>query len=148
MSRSVDLFGSEPGVGGTEQEIIFQRILAFGIDSVITVTLGAVITALLAAFFDTSMSAFTALAVLVYFGYFIGFEAWTGQTPGKQAMGIIVVRPDGTTISPTQSAIRNLLRVVDGLGIYLVGLVVMLITRKRQRIGDIASDTVVLEARR
>ena len=41
---------------------------------------------------------------------------------------------------------RTLLRVVDGVGFYLVGLVSMLATgERRQRLGDLAAGTVVVD---
>jgi hypothetical protein len=42
-------------------------------------------------------------------------------------------------------AIRNLLRVVDGLGFYLVGAVVADCSRIHRRLGDICAGTVVIE---
>ena len=39
---------------------------------------------------------------------------------------------------------RTVLRLVDGLGVYLVGLIAMLATgERRQRLGDLAAGTIV-----
>ena len=44
-------------------------------------------------------------------------------------------------------AVRTVLRVIDGLFMYLVGLVVMLVTgQRRQRLGDMAAGTMVVDA--
>ena len=73
-------------------------------------------------------------------------EVWRrGETPGKTAMGIAVVRFDGTAVGWSQSIVRNLVRVADFLPLfYLVGLVSMLLGDRFQRLGDLAAGTVVV----
>ncbi|NIP28476.1 MAG: hypothetical protein GWN55_17040 [Phycisphaerae bacterium] len=85
------------------------------------------------------------VAFLIYWGYFVLFEMWTnGQSPGKKYMKIRVVMLEGGGISLNSIAIRNLLRVVDGLGMYAVAGIVMFVTHKVQRLGDLAAGTVVI----
>src|SRR5205085_10157182 len=43
------------------------------------------------------------------------------------------------------SAIRNLLRVVDGLGFYLLGALIASCSKFRRRLGDICAGTYVVE---
>src|SRR5262249_45184649 len=58
---------------------------------------------------------------VVQWGYFILFEwLWQGQTPGKRLLGLRVIRWQGTSVSFTQSVIRNVLRVADGLPLPVV----------------------------
>jgi uncharacterized RDD family membrane protein YckC len=92
-----------------------------------------------------------ALAILilmlfvVYWGYFVFFELWTnGQSPGKKRMSIRVVMEGGGAITFTNVAVRNLLRVVDGMAFYAVAGVCMFFSGKVQRLGDIAAGTVVV----
>jgi len=86
-----------------------------------------------------------AAAFVVYWGYFVFFELWTnGQTPGKKSLKIRVVRQDGGPITFIDVAIRNLLRVVDSLGLYGVAGVVMFFSKKSQRLGGLAAGTVVV----
>lgn len=91
-----------------------------------------------------------ALAVLVLgiimSGYFILFEYfWSGSTPGKRSMNVRVVRKDGRPITLFDSAVRNILRVVDILFmVYPIGLVVMFIDSKNRRLGDLAAGTLVI----
>ncbi len=40
------------------------------------------------------------LSVLVAVAYFIVFWIWRGQTPGKMVMGIKIIRPDSSKITP------------------------------------------------
>jgi len=87
-----------------------------------------------------SALAFAAI-VLVYF--FVG-EAAAGRTPGKQLVGLRVVRTDGTPAGPGPILVRTLLRIVDFPVLYLVGFVVMLVTGRQQRLGDLAAQTHVV----
>jgi len=81
----------------------------------------------------------------IYWGYFVFFEMiMNGQTPGKRRMKIRVVKEGGGPITFSDVAIRNLLRPVDGFAIYGVAGVVMFITGKMQRLGDMAAGTVVV----
>ena len=82
------------------------------------------------------------------FGYYGVLEAMTGQTLGKRALGIRVVGEDrASTPGAGKIAIRTLLRLIDGILFYLVGLIVLLLTgRRRQRLGDLAAGTFVVRA--
>lgn len=98
----------------------------------------------------TVNSFIVALASLISFaffwGYYIFFEMrWNGSSPGKQQVGIRVIRSDGTPITLAESVIRNLVRLVDFLpGAYGLGLVTMFIDGKARRLGDLAANTLVV----
>ena len=89
------------------------------------------------------------LAFAIYSGYFAAFEAiWTGQTPGKRLVGLRVIDVSGRPLSVYAAIIRNLLRIVDQLpGGYALGILSILVTRRQQRIGDLAAGTVVVHER-
>ncbi len=78
--------------------------------------------------------------------YPVFFEvAMQGQTPGKRAFGIAVVRCDGGPVDWTAAMVRNLLRSVDFLPVfYGVAFTTMLLTSRLQRLGDLAADTMVV----
>ena len=81
----------------------------------------------------------------IYWGYFVLFEMRTnGQSPGKKYMKIRVVQIEGGGISFSSIAIRNLLRIVDGIGGYAVAGISMFVTKKVQRLGDLAAGIVVI----
>jgi uncharacterized RDD family membrane protein YckC len=86
---------------------------------------------------------------LLFFAYDIVFElAWDGQTPGKRALGIRVVRSGGRRTNFLSSTIRNVLRVIDILPTnYLVGSVSIWVTKTNQRLGDLAGGTYVVRMR-
>jgi uncharacterized RDD family membrane protein YckC len=87
-------------------------------------------------------------------GYFLLFEwLWHGQTPGKRAVGIRVIQWRGTGLNFTQAAVRNVLRVADGLPLLVVNLVPLLYgvgflvaacNREQRRLGDLAAGTLVV----
>jgi uncharacterized RDD family membrane protein YckC len=79
--------------------------------------------------------------------YFFAFEALTGRTLGKMLLGLKVVREDGTRAGPGAIAARTLFRLVDGLPIfYLVGFIVVVSLKSRQRVGDLVAKTLVVRA--
>ena len=81
--------------------------------------------------------------------YYFALESGDGQTLGKKVMNLRVVRADGGKTGMREIALRTVLRVVDGIALYLVGLVVMLVTgERRQRLGDLAAGTIVVDASR
>jgi len=86
---------------------------------------------------------------LVFEGYFVAFEAlWNGQTPGKRAVGLRVVREGGFPLDFRGAVIRNLLRIVDFLPSgYLVGVCMILFHAESRRVGDIAAGTLVIRER-
>jgi uncharacterized RDD family membrane protein YckC len=96
--------------------------------------------------------ALTSLALLtfaLFFGYFIIFElAWNGQTPGKRALGIRVVRDAGFPVDAGAAVIRNVVRVVEfGFGIYVLSALVTLLSPENKRPGDFAAGTIVVRDR-
>jgi uncharacterized RDD family membrane protein YckC len=103
------------------------------------------------------------LAVIAFLAdWFYGgvFEAvWNGQTPGKRMCRMRVVSVDGSPITGMQAVLRNFLRFADLMPIAMfsldgqsgfqlptlqVGLLVMAITNRYQRLGDLAAGTMVV----
>lgn len=89
------------------------------------------------------------LNVAIWIGYFTLFEALLGATPGKLAVGIRVVRSDGSKLDAGSALLRNVLRVVDAIPFvipYLVAAVAVWNSPTRQRVGDRFARTVVIQA--
>jgi uncharacterized RDD family membrane protein YckC len=79
--------------------------------------------------------------------YYFACESGSGQTLGKRVMKIRVVGADGGPASMREIGLRTVLRVIDGLFFYLVGLIVMLATGERRgRLGDLVGRTMIVEA--
>jgi uncharacterized RDD family membrane protein YckC len=77
--------------------------------------------------------------------YFVVLEGIWGATVGKGVMGIRVVRPDQSTPGFRRSAIRNLLRLVDGLPVLgILGAYLIATSRERTRLGDRFANTRVV----
>ncbi len=85
------------------------------------------------------------ILVLAFAYYFVTEMVWA-QTLGKRALGIRVVRVDGSKAGAGPIAVRTLLRAIDGFpAFYIVGLIAIFATgSKRQRIGDLAAKTRVV----
>ncbi len=96
------------------------------------------------------LSGWPAAAVIATVGvallvYFVLAEAALGATLGKAVAGIRVQTPAGQRIGLRAALVRNLMRIVDGIGIYLVGGVAVLATRRHQRLGDLAAGSLVVQ---
>ncbi len=91
---------------------------------------------------------FTLLSWLVWLIYFSFFEGTSGQTLGKQAVGIKVV--DETTMKPPpleQALLRNILRIIDWLPFfYIIGFILVETQPNKKRLGNMVARTVVVRA--
>jgi uncharacterized RDD family membrane protein YckC len=86
---------------------------------------------------------------LIYFivvlAYYFVMEAATGKTLGKMIMGLRVQALDGA-YTPMKAFLRNLLRVIDGLPfLYLLGLLLVVLSKRKQRLGDMAAGTIIVK---
>ena len=79
--------------------------------------------------------------------YYIGMEARFGGTLGKLARGLRVVRVDGRPMTWRTAATRTVWRLADGFPYilpYLSGALHVLLTARKQRMGDRAAGTIVV----
>jgi len=140
---------------------VINRIVAIIIDSVIlwvvmfvislplgmgTMMMGSVMNPMAAAQLAGASMIVSILGILIGLGYFVYFEGTTGQTIGKKIVNIKVVREDGKPMDYMTALVRTVLRVIDGIGFYIVGLIVLLASKDKQRIGDMAAKTLVVKA--
>ncbi|MCF7956231.1 MAG: RDD family protein [Phycisphaerae bacterium] len=85
-------------------------------------------------------------SVTITLGYFITLDALSGQTIGKKVMGLQVVTTDGQPINFAISFGRTLLGILDFLpNLFIAGFITMLVSKKNQRLGDMAVGTVVIK---
>ena len=82
--------------------------------------------------------------LVLAFGYYVVAEAALGGTPGKLAVGLRVVDEDGDFIGWGRAFVRNLIRPIDFLVLYLTAAVSVWTSRRRQRLGDRLAGTFVI----
>ena len=137
---------------------IGSRFLALAIDTVIQVVAGLVIGLILIIvgfkgylhrWRLTSlwvMAGVIAFVFVLYFGYFALFEIfWDGQTPGKRAIGIRVIKETGRPLAVVESIGRNLMRIIDQMpGFYAVGVVAAMCNSQSKRLGDFVAGSLVI----
>jgi uncharacterized RDD family membrane protein YckC len=85
------------------------------------------------------------LTVLAVSAYYICLEWWFGATLGKVVAGVRITGVDGGRIDLRRSLIRNAMRLIDGIGVYLVAAVAALVSKRQQRLGDMLAQTVVVK---
>jgi len=73
--------------------------------------------------------------------------AMNGQSLGKKAIGIKVIGEDGGRAFLYQYLIRWLIRPFDFFFFGLVALLTVVLTKKNQRLGDLAAGTLVIKTR-
>jgi uncharacterized RDD family membrane protein YckC len=95
---------------------------------------------------DFGIAFYSITTFAIYFGYDVAFEVLAnGRTPGKRWTGLRVLRDDGRPVDLLSSAIRNVVRLVDGLPLsYVPAMVSILVTKHNQRLGDLAASTIVV----
>jgi uncharacterized RDD family membrane protein YckC len=77
--------------------------------------------------------------------YFFLFEALRGQTIGKRSMALRVQSAAGGPPGLNAISARTVLRLIDGLAVYLVGALIAILTgSRRRRLGDWLGGTVVV----
>ncbi len=87
------------------------------------------------------------LASIVLLGffhwYFIHHERKYGATPGKKLMGLRVISLSGERLTGRQVVVRDFMRYID-LMLVLPGLISVIASSKRQRLGDMMAGTMVV----
>lgn len=127
-----------------------RRVIA-GLIDLLVVLAGALLIGFAAGFSGAELQnagpALSAVIAAWALYYYFACESGGGQTLGKRLMKIRVVSVDGRPAGMREIAVRTVLRLVDGLFLYLVGLVVMLVTGERRgRLGDLAAGTMIVSA--
>lgn len=126
-----------------------RRFAAFLIDLLLIVGLTSLIsmvTRLLPDAVSTILT--TTLGFLITWGYHVYFEvARSGQSLGKRLLSLRVVDARGLPIDLRQSLVRNVVRALDMMPLGGIGVASCLLDRHRRRLGDLAAGTLVVEER-
>jgi uncharacterized RDD family membrane protein YckC len=83
------------------------------------------------------------LLILGMAAYWIVPEWLAGTTLGKWACDLCVVKTNGNPITLAQAIKRNVARIVDAFGFYLVAFIAAQNNPNRQRLGDLWARTMV-----
>jgi uncharacterized RDD family membrane protein YckC len=131
-----------------------ERFVAFLVDGLILLTYMMIMENLveLSTIFDTdswTKRGFLGLFMLPAFFYsMLCHIMFSGQTVGKMIMKIKVVRVDGAPTQWYNLLVRWMLRIVDiWLFFASIGVLSILLSDKKQRIGDAAAGTVVISVK-
>jgi len=169
--QSVPAFGPAPGYQAprvyvpytqTPYQGVAIRFVAILIDTIIIAIIASILSAPFNAFAVITNSAsgtvtFSFAGVLgglvslaVFMLYFTLLEGHYGQTVGKMAVKIKVVRlADGAPIDYSQAAVRTIMRFLDEIPYvipYLLGAILIWSSEEKQRLGDRVASTVVVKA--
>jgi uncharacterized RDD family membrane protein YckC len=122
------------------------RALAWMVDAGIRAALYLALATLLHGLGELGTGLLLILLFLLEWFYPVAFEVLArGQTPGKKLMGLRVLRADGAPVGWSRSTARSLLAFADFLPFgFAAGLTSMLVSRRSQRLGDLAAGTVVV----
>ncbi|MCL5266237.1 MAG: RDD family protein [Chloroflexi bacterium] len=134
-----------------EYKGIGLRIVATIIDTIIYFIFSWVVAAQTgnttsAGFEMTGAPAFLTFAVWLL--YYILLEGFVGGTVGKLVLGMRIVNDRGKAPGIVAAIVRNLLRIVDFLPFaYILGMVLIATSKKKQRLGDRAAGTLVVASK-
>lgn len=141
----------------------FPRLLAFLIDLAAIVGLCMALGNIYSFIAPLVGSAGVGFLFLAYFFVFWGYGGlfetfWNGQTLGKRALSLRVVSTSGLPINAAQAMLRNILRIAGVffllafgsavIGLLSIGFFAMAATRRFQRLGDLAAQTMVVREKR
>jgi uncharacterized RDD family membrane protein YckC len=135
------------GVGSRGAAYLIDIAIQLVAEVIILILLHAVVSGTTSAYVVLGIYAF--LSFIILFGYFLIFEIFdSGRSPGKHALGIRVTRVDGSGVNFRASLVRNLMRVLYFIPLfYLVDALLILTTKRNQRLGDLLAGTLVVRAR-
>ena len=129
-----------------------RRLGAIVIDSIIVALTWQLTEYLLRLPLNPTLPVAAFLVGATFFYYFI-FEWLFSATIGKLVMKIRVLGIDGNSCTMQESAIRNLLRLIEWLPLfyvfgliipfYIFGAILLMTSKKRQRAGDRIAHTIV-----
>ncbi|UZH55941.1 RDD family protein [Salinimicrobium tongyeongense] len=125
-----------------------ERILAYLIDGLLMLAY-VIIVILLMGGLDANAGQewlFISVVFLPLLLYFLLWESlWNGQSPGKAALQLRVVKLDGSKPAFSNYLVRWLLRIIDiSMTSGSVAVVTILLNGKGQRLGDLAAGTTVI----
>ncbi len=139
-------------MSGLDYQGIGPRLIAQIVDGIILMIVNWILgAAMFGAFtfevYGAPAFSYMGVGLLVFLLYFVVLEGMLGATAGKMVAKIKVVREDGSACGIGPAAIRNILRIVDALPfLYIIGIILISRSDKKQRLGDSVAKTVVVKS--
>lgn len=139
------------GLGSRAVALIIDYIILIIVGWVISLPFGAAALFSMKGLMDPmalsgTILAFSSISIIIWLLYFTYFEGTSGQTLGKRVMSIKVTKESGESLTFVDALIRTLCRIIDMLPtLYIIGIIIILVTEKNQRIGDLAAHTIVVK---
>ena len=121
-----------------------QRFLAFLVDFVISIIVGTVGFMIGSAIGDLGTT-LNSVFGLVYWIIVLIMVATRGQSPGKIAIGIKIVKTDGVSIGIGRTLLREIIGKIISTIIIFLGYIWILFDNKNQGWHDKISDTIVVK---
>jgi len=143
--------GPASPVNELDTRVTGRRVIQYIIDYLITGIVASIIVWALDRGHGAGNAVLVAVGVIIdaawYFWYWVyrPYRA-NGQSFGMQLLGLRVISKDGGRASMVQLLIRGILLIVDTFLWGLVGLVTIVCSRYRQRVGDHVARTLVVRA--
>ena len=139
--------------GGVDVRVTGRRIVATILDGILLGLLYRLSTATFGGHYQSGYD-FTRLTskaglgwLVVTLAYYLVLEGIYGRTVGKFLTGIRVIdAKTGRAPGVLSALVRTLLRIIDGIGGYVLGWIVVVLNDRRRRLGDMAADTLVVRA--
>jgi uncharacterized RDD family membrane protein YckC len=138
-------------VNEIETRVTGRRTVQYIIDAIIYGVIASLISWALSRGTGAVHAILVVIAVVVVVAWYVLYWAAiphrrNGQTLGMSVMGIRVISADGGTASFVQLVVRSILLVLFSPLSLLVGIIVMMVSRYRQRTGDHMARTMVVRA--
>ena len=83
--------------------------------------------------------------VLIWYGYFVILEGNWQASIGKKVFNLYIKKIDGTKLSLFDILKRRSLDLLELFFMPLIAIISVLVTQKRQRVGDIFAKTIIQE---
>ncbi len=149
VDLSLDIRTAQNVLVALEPASLGQRALATLVDFLVAGAWLVLMLGFVLPTTDGGMAAQTLAWLPLLFYHLVCEATLDGRSPGKMALGLRVARLDGAAPSLGQYVIRWLFRLVDiAASSGGVAVVSIAVTRRAQRLGDLAAGTTVVRRRR
>ena len=145
MDNGVDAEGSTAGMTALEIASVWQRLGAWLVDGVIGILAGVVGGLLRSALGDDGQLLIY-VPIVFYFVVNLWLVSIRGQSLGKMAIGIKIVKTDGSSVGFEGALIREIIGKLVSSLIFFLGYIWILFDGKRQGWHDKIAGTYVVKA--